>query len=133
MNKLVAVAITLDQAWQFWNQTRVGAHAKLHHFATARSDYGQRILRFPPPGGAAGESPELDTCHSAVAARGRTLRLATIALIRWERHVHHMEMLRSGEMTPQQATQLWLANWQAGDREIRAYRAAAQTPNGLIC
>ena len=68
---------------------------------------------------AAGAKAELDTCHHAVTARGRALRLATIALVRWEEHVHHMDMLRAGEMTPEQATELWLQNWQAGDREIR--------------
>ena len=133
MNKLVAGEITLDQAWEFWNQTRVGAHAKLHAFATARGDYAQRIFRCPGPDRAAGAKAEPDTCHHAVTARGRALRLASIALVRWEEHVHHMDMLRAGEMTPEQATQLWLQNWQAGDREIRAYQAAARTAKGLSC
>ncbi len=133
MNKLVTGEITLDQATQFWNRTRVGAHAKLHAFATARGDYARRIFRCPSPHQEAGAKTELDTCHHAVTARGRVLRLATLALVRWEEHVHHMDMLRSGEMTPEQATELWLQNWRAGDREIRAYQAAARTAKGLRC
>ena len=133
MNKLVVGAITLKQASQFWNQTRVGAHAKLNDFTTARGHYLQRIFRCPAPRQAAEASPELRTCHRAVAAHGRTLRMATIALRRWEQHVHHMDMLRRGEMTAQQATRLWLRDWREGDREIRAYRTAARTGTGQTC
>lgn len=134
MNKLVVGAITLQQARQFWNDTREGAHAKLHEFATARRHYDQRIYRCPAPRPAAAEAnPALGTCHRAVAADGRTIRLATIALGTWERHVHHMDMLRRGEMTAQQAGRLWLQNWREGDREVQAYRAAARTGRGLTC
>ncbi len=134
MNKLVVGAITLKQARQFWKDTREGAHAKLHDFATARRHYDQRIFRCPAPRRAVEEAnPALGTCHRAVAAHGRTIRLATVALGRWERHVHHMDMLRSGEMTAQQASRLWLRNWRDGDREVRAYRAAARAGKGLAC
>jgi len=133
MDKLVAGEITLDQAWKFWNQTRVGAHARLHDYATARDHYGRRIFRCPKPGDAVEARPELDECHRAVAARGRTLRLATVALSRWEQHVHHMDMLRSGAMTAQQATALWLQNWRDGEREIHAYRTARRRADGLSC
>ena len=68
-----------------------------------------------------------------MAARDRTLHRATVALRTWETHVHHMEMLRDGEMTPQQATELWLQSWRAGDREVQAYREAARAGRGLTC
>ena len=135
MNKLVVGAITLEQASQFWNDTRAGAHAKLHDFATARRHYAQRIYRCTAPPGRALQqtNPSLAQCHGAVVARGRTLRRATTSLERWERHVHHMDMLRSGEMTAEEATQLWLQNWRKGDREVRAYRATARSGRGLTC
>jgi hypothetical protein len=131
MNELVVGAITLPQARQFWNRTRAGARAKLRRFDTAHDVYAQRVYRCPKP--VEGTRPALRRCHRAVAARERTVRLATTALGTWERHVHHMEMLRRGEMTAQQATRLWLQSWRAGDREVRAYRGAARAGRGLTC
>ena len=32
-------------------------------------------------------------------------------------------MLRRGEMTPAQATRLWLKTWHRGNRQVRAYHA----------
>ena len=133
MNQLVVGAITLPQATQFWNRTRVGAHAKLQDFGAARTHYGQRVFRCPSPRPGAEATSDLQTCQRAVAARGRELRLATVALGTWAQHVRHMEMLRRGEMTPQRATEMWLQSWRAGDREIAAYRAAARTAERLHC
>ena len=131
MNKLVVGAISLPQARQFWGQTRVGAHAKLHEFATTRSDYDRRIYHCAGPG--TQDKPVLEECHRAVVSRGQTLHLATVSLATWEEHVHHMEMLRRGEMTPQEATDLWLQSWRQGVREVEAYRAAARADRGLTC
>lgn len=133
MNKLVVGAITLDQAWQFWNQTRVGARAKLGEFDTAHRRYNQRVFRCPEPLRPARADAELRNCHLAVAARSRRVRLATVALGTWRQHVHHMEMLRSGEMTPERATRLWLQNWRQGDREVRAFRASGRAVGGRTC
>lgn len=133
MNKLVVGAITLRQAWQFWDQTRIGASAKLEEFATTRHSFDQRIFRCPAPSGASAADPELATCHRAVAARSRTLHLATVALARWQQHVYHMDMLRNGLMSAQEATRLWLQNWRQGDREVRAYRGAVRGTTGLTC
>ena len=36
-------------------------------------------------------------------------------------------------MTPQEATTLWLQNWQKGNDEVRAYRAAARAAKGKTC
>ena len=131
MNKLVVGAISLRQARQFWNQTRVGAHAKLHEFAASRADYDRRIYHCAAPGPQA--QPALEECHRAVVARGRTLRRASVALATWEEHVHHMDMLRKGEMTPQQATDLWLQSWRQGMRQVESYQAAARAGRGLTC
>jgi hypothetical protein len=133
MNKLVVGAITLQQAKQFWNQTRVGASQRLEEFATAAARFDQRTARCPDPAGSPDVSPQLTRCHQAVAARNRTLSLATVALATWKMHVHHMNMLRSGEMTPEEATRLWLRNWKQGDREVHAYRDAARAAEGRTC
>jgi hypothetical protein len=133
MNKLVVGAITLKQARQFWNQTRVGARSNLGEFDTAYRRYDQRVFRCPAPSRPAEASAELVSCHRAAAARGRTVRLATVALETWRQHVHHMDMLRSGEMTPEEATRQWLQSWRQGDREVRAFRDAARAVGGRTC
>ena len=135
MNKLVVGAITLKQATQFWNQTRVGASENLKSFASARELYQQRSSRCPEPNSSLAKaiSPERRACYRAVAARHDALRLGLVSLETWKGHVHHMEMLRRGEMTPQEATQLWLQSWHQGNDELRAYRAAARAAKGKIC
>jgi hypothetical protein len=133
MNKLVVGAITLRQAWQFWNQTRVGARAKLGEFDSAYRRYDQRVYRCPGLLRPAQADAEVRNCLRAVWARGRTVRLASVALGTWRQHVHHMEMLRSGEMAPEEATRLWLQNWRQGDREVRAYRDSARAVRGRTC
>ena len=37
------------------------------------------------------------------------------------------------EMTPQEATDLWLRTWHRGDRQVTALRAAAHDAAGLRC
>lgn len=126
MNKLVTGAITLQQANQFWNQTRVGAAHRLDRFDAAYREFGQRTARCPEQALSEESGAELRPCVEAVAARNRALRRASVALETWRMHVHHMEMLRAGQMTPAQATRLWLRSWRQGDREVKAYRAAAR-------
>jgi hypothetical protein len=133
MNKLVVGAITLEQAWQFWNRTRAGAWTKLGRFDTARRRYEQRVFRCPAPNRPAEATADLVNCHRAVSARSRRVRLATVALETWRQHVHHMDMLRSGEMAPEEAIRLWLQNWRQGDREVKAFRASGQAVGGRTC
>jgi hypothetical protein len=132
MNQLVVGAITLHQATQFWSQTREGARSRLHSFAAADRRFQQRSARCPNAG-ASGLTGELRTCTQAVAARNRVLHLADRALATWHMHVRHMEMLRTGKMTPQQATSLWIKSWHAGQAEVNDYRAAVRAARGTGC
>jgi hypothetical protein len=130
MNKLVTGQISLRQATQFWNHTRVRAQQHLQQFARARRTFDQRTVRCPLPRDMASLAPELRNCTRAVAARARTLHTATVALQTWRVHARHMEMLRHGEMTPEEATRLWLRNWHRGNREVQAYHAARRATKG---
>ena len=125
MNKLVLGVITLPQANQFWNQTRVGARDHLHAFTAALERFGQGAVRCPQLGSEA-SGRGLKSCQRAVAARNGVLNAAKLALGTWALHVRHMEMLRSGMMSPARATQLWLQAWHAGQQEVDRYRSAAQ-------
>jgi hypothetical protein len=132
MNKLVTGAITLEQATVFWDETRLSARSLLaRHNATMR-DYFHRTARCPLTRPGTMTSAEA-TCARSVAARGKVLYYAAIADARWREHVRHMEMLRAGEMSADEATRLWLLNWRKGAQELRKYRAAADTASDLTC
>ena len=121
MNQLIDGEISLQQANRFWNETRRGAQDALQKYAAAHRDYEQRTARCGPAASQA--SPELGHCLRLIATRNRTLHAATVALNTWRVHAEHMEMLRRGEMTPAQATRLWLKTWHRGNRQVRAYHA----------
>ena len=44
----------------------------------------------------------------------------------WAEHIEHMDMLRFGTMSPEEATTLWLSIWRRGDRQLNDYRVAAR-------
>jgi hypothetical protein len=132
MNNLVLGVISLQQANQFWNQTRVGAHAKLQAFATADARLNRQTIRCPAPAADAG-STKVQRCERAVAANWKVLTVAQTALATWRTHVKHMEMLRSGMMSPAQATQMWLHSWHEGQGQVTRYQADLKQSHGLHC
>jgi hypothetical protein len=142
MNQLVLGVISLQQANQFWNQTRDGAHANLHSFRVAAAPLRNpsALCPAPPssPASGTGTATSASTrkvvgCERAVAARSRVLRSAEVALGTWSMHVMHMEMLRNGQMTPQHAEALWLHSWHEGQEEVTRYHAALRAARGVGC
>jgi hypothetical protein len=133
MNQLVLGVISLQQATQFWNQTRVGAQAHLHAFRVAVAPLEQSSAPCPTPPRSAASTGTLVRCERAVAARSDVLRASQVALGTWRMHVMHMEMLREGKMTPQQAETLWLQSWHEGQREVTRYGAAVKASRGAHC
>jgi len=126
MNKLVVGAITLQQATQFWNQTRVGAKRNLEHFRTAMRDVPFTGMDCPDPTDLGQASTQLRACAQRVAHERQALDDARIATGTWATHVRHMEMLRMGHMSAARASRLWLSSWRQGVAELRAYRGAAR-------
>jgi hypothetical protein len=124
MNQLVTGAITLQQANDFWNRTRVGADRTVEEFRAADKTMTRTGVDCPAPAllGAAG--PDLRGCSRTVAAELRALRLAGTAVDTWAVHVRHMEMLRKGTLSPEDATAMWLSMWQEGVRQLDGYRRA---------
>ena len=126
MNKLVTGAITLQQANAFWNRTRVGAHDRVKGFQDADKALRRAGVDCPAPAFLGDADPDLRACSRLVADELRVLQVADTAVDTWAVHVHHMEMLREGTMSPEEATRLWLSMWQRGVRQLDAYRAAAR-------
>jgi hypothetical protein len=126
MNKLVVGALTLQQATNFWNQTRIGARHRIAAFDHAWTRVSRGGVDCPPPDLLPAHAPaQLRACARHVAADLRALHAARTAIATWSHHVHAMEMLRMGKMSPTMATQMWLAMWHRGQQEITSYRAAA--------
>lgn len=122
MNRLVAGTITLAQASRFWARTRVGSQRRVAAFTDAEKDYARHAYDCPAP--QAGQAAPLRGCAGAVALRDDVDLLARRAIDTWSMHIADMERLRRGQITPQQATRMWIRNWHRGQRQIDAYQAA---------
>ena len=132
MNQLVAGTISVRQARRFWEQTRAGARQRLERYDDAMNEWRERLVRCPGPEHVARGDGQL-RCARAVAARAATIRAAATSVETWRVHVHHMEMLRDGEITPQAATREWLASWRKGDRELASYAANSRRAASVTC
>lgn len=132
MNKLVTGAISLQQATQFWNDTRVGAKANLQAFARAEKRYSKRSDHCPKSWMASADQ-DLRRCHAAVVARNHSLHLADVTLATWRHHVMSMDMLRSGKLSPQAAERMWLDSWMRGNRQVHAFTRSRAAAKHLSC
>lgn len=124
MNQLVAGEITLAQAQDFWNRTRKGAAARVARFESAAGSYADIAPRCDAALAGSrplGSSPELSDCVAGVRARDRAIDAGTVAVTTWKHHIMDMELLRTGQITPQEATRMWLASWRQGVRELDTF------------
>jgi hypothetical protein len=128
MNKLVVGEITLQQATSFWNRTRLGAQRNVERFRTAWEDVEHQGVDCPAPDLMGPAPAPVRACSRLVAAELGVLRTARTSITTWDKHVHHMDMLRMGTLSPEDATRMWLTMWHRGVQELRAYRAAARAP-----
>lgn len=126
MNQLVVGEITLQQATAFWNRTRVGAQRRVEAFDAAWAALRREGVDCPAPRFMAPAMPELRPCARQVEAEIRVLEAAQTSIRTWAEHVQHMDMLRMGTMSPEDATAMWLSMWQQGVRDLDAYRLAAR-------
>lgn len=134
MNKLVTGAISLSQATAFWNQTRRGAHQHIQQFHRSLRTLREEGLDCPPPGRLPTTADEAArSCSSRVDADLRAVTLARTAIDTWERHVRDMERLRTGRLSPADASRMWLQMWQEGQGQLDRYRAAARAARAEGC
>ena len=137
MNQLVAGDISLSQATAFWNQTRKGAMHRIMEFEHAESRYsdaapGCDTNRVQATADNAFPASSRD-CMRAAVAGDRVLAAAGNAITTWQHHVHHMEMLRTGQLSAAQASRMWQMSWQAGKRELVEYGRASTRALYLRC
>lgn len=128
MNKLVVGEITLQQATTFWNQTRVGAQRNVDRFQKAWTALERTGVDCPAPALLGPAPAAVRSCSRLVEAELGVARTARTSIDTWDTHVHHMDMLRMGMLSPEKATEMWLSMWRRGVRDLDAYRAAARNP-----
>jgi hypothetical protein len=139
MNLLVAGKISLAVATTFWDETRVGATQNVAAFRHADKEFlasGARCPALDPTVANAapyGQVVTIKSCASAIAQRAAALARARSAVATWEHHVHDMEMLRMGHLTPSQATAAWRKNWKTGENQILAYDKAVAKATKIHC
>ncbi|GAB7003355.1 hypothetical protein JCM18899A_08260 [Nocardioides sp. AN3] len=128
MNKLVVGAISLAQATQFWEQTRVGAKHRIARFQRARAAMQHSGLDCPAPAlVGASTDPAVRACSRLVLADLRAVQTAGTAIDTWGMHVKEMERLRAGTLSAAVAGQMWLRMWHRGQQQLDSYRAAVRT------
>ena len=139
MNLLVAGKISLAVATTFWDETRVGATQNVAAFRHADKELSASGARCPAvdptiaDAAPYGQVVAIKSCASAIAQRAVALARARSAVGTWEHHVHDMEMLRMGHLTPAQATAAWRKNWKTGENQIQAYDKAAAKAKKIHC
>ncbi|WP_180935521.1 hypothetical protein [Nocardioides ungokensis] len=119
MNRLVAGQITLAQAQAFWNRTRLGAAARVATFEDAAGRYAAAAPDCARNTSTRGHP--LAACVAGVQARARAIEAGRVAITTWKHHIMDMNMLRAGQITPQQATTMWLRNWHRGVAQLEAF------------
>ena len=139
MNLLVAGKISLSVATTFWDETRVKATQNAKAFRQADKELAANAAVCPAldptVANAApyGEVVAIKSCGSAITARSKALAKARSAVSTWEHHVHDMEMLRMGHLTPAQATAAWRKNWKTGEKQLAAFDKAAAQATKIPC
>ena len=131
MNQLVIGEITLQQASDFWNRTRVGARRKVEAFHATMGSLRREGVDCPAPDLLAPGDGSLLVCARRVDAEVDVLRAARTSITTWGRHVEDMDMLRMGDLSPEEATRMWLSMWRQGVRDLRTYRSADREARAL--
>ena len=128
MNQLVVGEITLQQATRFWDETRLGAQRNVARFREAWTSLERTGVDCPGPTLLGPAPAAVRSCSRLVEAELGVARAAKTSIDTWDRHVQHMDMLRLGSLSPEEATEMWLTMWRRGVRDLDTYRAAARNP-----
>lgn len=131
MNQLVVGEITLQQASDFWDRTRIGAQQRVDRFEAAWAAVRRQGVDCPSPLLVAWSDDAARPCARQVSGEIRVLDAARTSIRMWARHIRHMDLLRLGELSPSRATAMWLSMWKRGDQQLQDYRAAEEEQEGL--
>jgi hypothetical protein len=121
MNQLVAGRISLDQATRYWQRTGVGAKRNAGTFMLQHHMLHNRNLGCAAPATLSETSTRLrqrvEHCQRTIDALEELLGPARTAVMTWMHHIHDMNALLAGKISPAQATAMWVKKWQIGARQ----------------
>ncbi|MGH8970227.1 MAG: hypothetical protein ACRDV1_09795 [Actinomycetes bacterium] len=128
MTDLVAGKISLAQANDFWDATRLAGRQSLAQWHRVDRLFLRDHGSCSKPVRTTNDT--VRSCQERVAAATDVLAAARHTLDDWAVHVEQMEQLRAGKLSPAHALHLWNAMYQRGlvglrhfDAENRAYGA----------
>lgn len=140
MNLLVAGKISLAVATDFWESSRVGAAQGIANFRSADRAYALSSSGrcAPLEGPAAAAAPAtavaaVRACSAALGLGDAALARARPALSTWEHHIHDMDALLAGRITPGQALAMWQHSWRAGNAQLKAYHGSVAAMAAANC
>jgi hypothetical protein len=137
MNQLVAGRISLDQATRYWQRTGVGAKRNAATFMRQHHMLHNRDLGCAAPATLSETSTRLrqrvDHCQRTIDAFDELLDSASTAVMTWMHHIHDMNALLAGRISPAQATAMWVKKWQIGSRQLHGYGREARAASQLHC
>ena len=139
MNLLVAGKISLSVATTFWDETRVKAVENAEAFRRADRELVASRPTCPVPDPAVandapyGQVVMIRSCARAMSAHDTALARARTAVSTWEHHIHDMEKLRKGQITPAQATAAWRKSWKVGEKQLTDYEKASAKAVKIHC
>jgi hypothetical protein len=132
MTDLVAGRMTLAQATEFWDATRVAGKRTVTTWQRADGEF-RRGSRSCLESSSAGSGPGA-SCQVRTSAAAVLLATERASLRDWRRHIRQMESLRAGRITPEHALHLWDAMYQRGlsglrqvDEATKAFREVPAT------
>lgn len=130
MTDLVEGRITLAQATQFWDATRIAGKRTVAQWQQADAEFrhGSRGCLQSRAAGAG----QAASCQVRTSAAAVLLATERASLRDWRRHIRQMESLRAGRITPAHALHLWNAMYQRGLAGLRqvdeAHKAFREVP-----
>ena len=125
MNQLVAGVIDLDQATAFWHASQHAAKRRIEAFERADAALQDATAECVPPAD--------KTCRTAARKWSHVLEAARPAAETWMHHIHDMDALMAGEVTPEQAVAAWVDKWREGQHQLRVYDRRMERAQGLSC
>ena len=124
MDKLVAGKITLAQATALWDASEKSDLIRIDRFRRLDASLRSAPSRCRP---AATETA--GACATAAQAVKTTIAAARTAVRTWKLHIRQMEMLRAGEISVDQAMQMWHRLWRKG--KVQTVRYDHRAANAL--
>ncbi len=136
MNRLLADNMGFAPVTRYWTRTRHGAHRKVREFRMLDQALRPSVGTCTRPVGeglTSYERSSLRSCRNASGSLTGSLAAARAAIASWSHHIHDMDALLAGRITPHRATKRWLRSWRKGAWQVHSYTRQARQARHSVC